>query len=124
MSGLLKRPCQTWPTLTVPPMIAPGVGHGQRLEDPADGLPVVGLQKQVKGIGHQAVAVQPEGIALAGLSQSGEESVVVGLVAEDGSAVVAPVQGVVEQAIRDGSAQARHGATLGGASGAGKRKMN
>lgn len=73
----------------------PGVGHGQRLHDAADALPGGGFQNQMQVIIHQAIRVQPKGIAFLGLGQSVQELVEVGIVAEDAGAVMAPVEGVV-----------------------------
>jgi hypothetical protein len=54
-------------------------------------------------VGQQAVAVQPGRVALARQAQGAKEGPVVVVGEEDGGAVVAPVEGVVDQAVGDGT---------------------
>jgi hypothetical protein len=89
-------------------MVMPGVGHGQGLEDTANRLTVLGLEEEVEVIRHQAVAEEAEGIAQLGLAQGIQERLEVVVPEENGEAVVAPVEGVVEQAVSDGSRLASH----------------
>jgi len=84
------------------------VGHGERLEDPADRLPGFGPHKQVEMVGHQAITQEPEGIAVLGECKCLEESDVVVVVGEDHGAVVAAVEGVVNQSVVDGSGKSSH----------------
>ena len=53
----------------VVPMVLPGVRHSKRLQYPIDGDARLRRQQQVKVIGHQAIAVEAEGMALLGLGQ-------------------------------------------------------
>jgi hypothetical protein len=57
---------------------------------------------------HQAVAEQLERVTLARLGQRGQQGAEVRLSAEDSGALVAPVRGVVEQAVSDAPWQSRH----------------
>ena len=75
-------------------------------------------------IGHQAVAVQAKGVAALRLPQGVEKGLVVGGRGEHGGPIVAAVDGMVEQAVSDGSGPAWHGPRLRAARMTGKRKMN
>jgi hypothetical protein len=83
-------------------VIAPGVGDGERLEDAADRLAGLGAEQEVEMVGHQAIAEELEGVAAPGAVEGVEEGEVVAVVVEDGGAVVAPVQGMIDQAVVDG----------------------
>jgi hypothetical protein len=48
------------------PVVPPGVGDGERLEDAADRLARLGAEEELEVVGHQAVAEEPEGISLLG----------------------------------------------------------
>jgi hypothetical protein len=52
-------------------------------------------------IGHEAITEQSERIALAGLGEGIKECEAIGIIGEDVSAVIAPVEGMVDQAIID-----------------------
>ena len=54
-------------------------------------------------IGHQAIAEDAEGIALLSVGDGLEKGKVIGVVGEDITAIVAPVEGVVDQSVVDGS---------------------
>ena len=54
-------------------------------------------------VGHQAVAEEPEGVALLGGGEGLEEGEVVVVIGEDGGAIVAAVEGVIDQAVVDGA---------------------
>ena len=56
MIGDRKWPRQTWPSIPLPPVVSPGVSDGQGLKDAAYRLPGGRLEKQMKMIGHQAIA--------------------------------------------------------------------
>ena len=58
-------------------------------------------------VGQQAVAVQPGRVALARQAQGAKEGPVVVVGEEDGGAVVAPAEGMVDQAVGDGTRLAR-----------------
>jgi hypothetical protein len=77
-------------------------------KDAADRLVRSGSEQQVEVIAHQAVAEQPKRIAALRLPQGVEESLEVGGRREHGRTVVAAADGMVEQAVGDGSRQARH----------------
>jgi hypothetical protein len=83
----------------MPLVMAPRVGDGEGLEDAADRLPGLGADEEVEVVGHEAIAEEPEGIAVLGLGQGLEEGDAVGVVAED----VAAVEGVIDQAVVDGA---------------------
>src|SRR5579875_537253 len=103
-------------------VVMPGMGHGQRLQDPADGLSGGGLQDQMEMVVHQAISVESKGIALLGLGQGLEELVEVGIVEEDAGAVVATVEGVINQAIRHQSRLSSHASSLTSSQSEGKSK--
>jgi hypothetical protein len=67
------------------------------------GCPGSGASSKVEVIGHQAIAEQPERIALARLAEGVEEGAKVVGTEENGSAIVAPVESVIEQAVGDRS---------------------
>jgi hypothetical protein len=77
--------------------------HGQRLEDATDRLPGLRAQEKVEVVGHQAIAEEAEGIALIGVGDGLEKGEVIGIGREDITAIVAPVEGVVDQSVVDGS---------------------
>ena len=52
-------------------------------------------------IGHEAISEQSERIAVAGLGEGIKECEAIGIIAEDVSAVFAPVEGMVDEAIID-----------------------
>ena len=84
------------------------MGHRERLKDPADRLPGFGPHKQVEMVGHQAVTQEPEGIAILRECKCLKESEVVLVVRENHGAVVATVEGVVNQSVVDGSRKSSH----------------
>jgi hypothetical protein len=84
-------------------MIAPGVSHGDRLEDAANGHAGLGRKKQMEMVRHAAITVQAERIASLRLGQGGQEGAEVVGGEEDAGAVVAAVEGVVQQAVGDGT---------------------
>ena len=51
--------------------------------------------------GHEAITEQSERIAVAGLGECIKECEAIGIIVEDVSAVIAPVKGMVDQAIID-----------------------
>jgi site-specific DNA recombinase len=105
---LLEAPLPHVARRAVRLVVAPGVGHGQRLEDATDRLPGGRRQQQVEVVGQQAVAVQTERVAQLGLAKGAQEGLEVVGAAEDGRAVVAAVESVVDQVIGDGTRLARH----------------
>ena len=54
-------------------------------------------------IGHEAIAEEAKGIAFLGLGQGLEESEPVGIILEDIGAVVAAIEGVIDQSFIDGA---------------------
>src|SRR5215469_6296060 len=103
-------------------MVMPGVGHGQRLQDAADGLPGGRLQDQMEVVVHQAIRVQPEGIAFLGLDQSVKELLKVGVVEKDAGAVIATIERVVNKDVGDQSRLSSHASSLGLGENKGKKK--
>ncbi len=77
----------------------PGVGDGERLEDAADGDAGLGSEEEVEVVGHEAVGVEAERIAELGACEAVKEGVVVLVVGEDDLAVVAAIDGMVEEAV-------------------------
>ena len=59
----------------------------------------LGPEQELEMVGHQTIAVEAEWVAELGLAQGVEEGAVVVLVAEDGLAVVAAIQGVEDHAV-------------------------
>jgi hypothetical protein len=92
----------------VTPVMASGVGDGQGLHDPADRRPRVRSQKQVKMIGHQAIAEQLEGRAQLGTAQGGQEGADVAIVVKDDATIVAPIQDKIGEMFGDRSRRPSH----------------
>jgi hypothetical protein len=83
----------------MPPVIAPGMGDRKGLQDPADRLFGLRPEKKVKVIGHETIAEEPQGVALPSFGKCIKEGEAVGIIAENVSAVVAAVEGVINQAV-------------------------
>ena len=66
------------------PVVPPGVSDGQGLEDAADRLPGGRLEKQMKMVGHQAVAEERERIPCLGAGEIAKEHIPFAVRAEDG----------------------------------------
>jgi hypothetical protein len=96
------------PRCTMAFVITPGVRHSQRLQDPADRLSGLRTKEQMEVIGHEAITEQSERIALAGLGEGIKECEAIGINGEDISAVIAPVEGTVDQAIIDRARKTTH----------------
>ena len=73
-------------------VIAPCVGHGQGLENPADRLAGHELKQKMKVVGHQAIAKQLERIATLSLPQRVKERQVIALFREDISTIIAAIE--------------------------------
>ena len=71
----------------------------KRLQDAADRLSGLRPEKKVKVIGHETIAEESQGVALPGLGKGIKERESVGIIAKNISAVVAPVKGVINQAV-------------------------
>src|SRR5262249_29527001 len=99
----LEPPLPDMTRSPMPLVIPPGMGHGEGLEDAADRLTGLGAEQEVEVVGHEAVAEEAERIALLGPRQSFDEGASVGVVLEDVGAVITTVEGVVDQALADGS---------------------
>jgi hypothetical protein len=93
-------------------VVVPGVGHGQRLQNAADRLAWLRRQEQVKVVGHQTIAVQPERVTLLGLAEGIQENQMVLGGEKDISAVIASVEGMVQQTVSDGTRCTRHSKKL------------
>ena len=59
-------------------------------------MPGLRAQEEVEVIGHQAIVEEAEGIALLCVGDGPEKGDVIGVVGEDITAIVAPVEGVVD----------------------------
>jgi hypothetical protein len=79
------------------------------LEDVADRPARLGAEEEVEVVGHQAVAEEPKGIAIPGHGEGLEEGEVIVVVGEDGGAVVAAVERVIDEAVADDAGEASHG---------------
>jgi hypothetical protein len=97
--GALEPSLPDVPGGAMPFMIMPGVSYGERLEDSADRLPGVGLEQQVEVIGHETIAKESEGKAFLGLGECVEECETVVIIAEDNGAVVAAIEGMIDEAV-------------------------
>ena len=65
------------------PVVPPGVSDGQGLEDAADRLPGGRLEKQMKMVGHQAVAEERERVPCLGAGEIAKEHIPFAVGAED-----------------------------------------
>ena len=77
------------------PVVPPGVSDGQGLEDAADRLPGGRLEKQMKMLGHQAVAEERERVPCLGAGKIAKEHIPFAVGAEDIGSVVPAVDRVV-----------------------------
>ena len=82
-----------------PFVIAPGVSDRKRLEDPADRLSGLRPEKKVNVIGHETIAEESQGLALPGFGKGIKEGEAVGVIAKNISAIITPVEGVINQAV-------------------------
>ena len=106
--GALKS---TLPDMTqgmVPLVTTPGVAYREGLEDLTYRLPKLRLEQEMKVIGHETRAEEAKRIAFFGLGESQEEGDAVGAVAEDVSAVVAAIEGLIDEAVIDGARSSSH----------------
>ncbi len=90
----------------------PGVGDAERLENTADRLASLGAEQQVKMVGHQAIAEQPERVTLLRLLEGFEKRQIVFGRKENVGTVVPAVQRVIQQTIRHRSRSTRHAPKL------------
>ncbi len=88
------------------------VSDGQGLEDAANRLPGGRLEKQMKMIGHQAVAEERERIPCLGAGKIAKEHIPFALVAEDIGSVVPAVDRVVNKVIACRSWKSSHESNL------------
>jgi hypothetical protein len=84
-------------------VIAPGVGDREELEDAADRLPGLGSEREVKVVSAEAVPEEAKRIAVLGFGEGFEEGDAVGVIAKNVRAVIAAVEGVVDQTVIDGA---------------------
>jgi len=95
-------------------MIVPGVGHGQGLQNATDALSLTRLQEQMKVIVQEAITKEAEGIALFGLPQGIKKGKEIAGVEKHGRAIVAAIDGMVDQTITNEPRQPSHAARLFG----------
>ena len=78
--------------------------------------PGAGLEQEVEVVAHQAIAEESEREAFVSAGEGGEEGLVIVGAVEDAVAVVAAIDGVVDEAIGGGAGKTRHGLrrSLGG----------
>ena len=79
-------------------------------------------KKELTPFFHQAIGVQPKGIPIFGLGQRIEELLEVRVVEEDAAAIIAPIEGVVNQTVSDRSRLSSHAANLRLSQSEGQRK--
>ena len=94
------------------PVVPPGVSDGQGLEDAADRLPGGRLEKQMKMVGHQAVAEECERIPCLGAGEIAKEHIPFAVGAEDIGSVVPAVDRVVNKVIACRSWKSSHESNL------------
>lgn len=94
------------------PVVPPGVSDGQGLEDAADRLPGGRLEKQMKMVGHQAVAEERERVPCLGAGEIAKEHIPFALGAEDIGSVVPAVDRVVNKVIACRSWKSSHESNL------------
>ena len=94
------------------PVVPPGVSDGQGLEDAADRLPGGRLKKQMKMVGHQAVAEERERIPCLGAGEIAKEHIPFAVGAEDIGSVVPAVDRVVNKVIACRSWKSSHESNL------------
>ena len=93
-------------------VVPPGVSDRQGLEDAADRLPGGRLEKQMKMVGHQAVAEERERIPCLGAGEIAKEHIPFAVGAEDIGSVVPAVDRVVNQVIACRSWKSSHESNL------------
>ena len=94
------------------PVVPPGVSDGQGLEDAADRLPGGRLEKQMKMVGHQAVAEERERVPCLGAGEIAKEHIPFAVGAEDIGSVVPAVDRVVNKVIACRSWKSSHESNL------------
>ena len=102
------------PRGAVPLSVSAGVGHGERLEDPADRLPRARLEQEVEVVAHQAVTEQREGIAALRDAERLEKGLVIAIAGELVGSVVAAVHRVEVQAVVGRARKTYHNANSSG----------
>ncbi len=86
---------------TMPLVVPPGVCNGNGLKNSADRLPFTRLQQQVEVVVHEAITEQTKRVTLTRPVESLQEALVIVRIVEDGATVVAPVEGVIDESVRD-----------------------
>jgi hypothetical protein len=86
----------------MPLVITPGVGYREGFEDSADRLADLGLEQQMKVIGHEAIAEEAKRITFLGVGEGFKEGNAVGVVAKD----VGAVEGMIDETVIDGAREA------------------
>jgi hypothetical protein len=66
-------------------------------------LPWLGSEEEVKVVGHQTVAKQPEWVTLVGGRKGLKEGEMVVVIRKDAGPVVAAVKGMINEAVVDGA---------------------
>ena len=94
------------------PVVPPGVSDGQGLEDAADRLPGGRFEKQMKMVGHQAVAEERERIPCLGAGEIAKEHIPFAVGAEDIGSVVPAVDRVINKVIACRSWKSSHESNL------------
>ena len=94
------------------PVVPPGVSDGQGLEHAADRLPGGRLEKQMKMVGHQAVAEERERVPCLGAGEIAKEHIPFAVGAEDIGSVVPAVDRVVNKVIARRSWKSSHESNL------------
>jgi len=89
-------------------VVVPGMSDGEGLKNAAKGLPGSGAEQEMEMIRHQTIAEEAERVTSLRLGQGLQEREVILGGEEDGSAVVAAVNRMIEEAVRDRSRRSRH----------------
>src|SRR5262249_52518937 len=85
-------------------------------------LPRLGAEEEVEVVGHEVVPEEPEGVAPLGRGECPEQGEVVVVIGEDGGAVVAAVERVIDQTVVGGAGKSSHGRESNGRAGRRREK--
>ena len=123
-NGAFETALPNMPRRAMVLVVMPGVCQRERLQNPTDILAWPGLEHQMKMVTDEAESKQPEGIALLGLRQRLEECQEIPGLEENGAAVIAAIECVIDQVVRDEAGSSSHEGRLAVSTVNGKRKKN
>ena len=84
-------------------------GQAVKKNELTPGFPDYGPEQEMKVIGHETIAEEAKRIAFLGLGEGLEEGDAVGVIAKDVGAVVAAIEGMIDETVIDGARWASHG---------------